>query len=173
VKSDDLVANQVLPGGEPSGNSGSPLVTVGDQLRRGPLTVRISAFIDLEPFTPRCLERGAISIARGHKSRDGAQVIAGPVGPLESHVASSVDVEHFTRSVITAFVAGNAGARDVRHGAIARDLTNDPNRHGIQVRVGERRPSSLGLPIGNDISDISVGGYGGDSSKQDNKTVHG
>jgi hypothetical protein len=70
VKGHDLIANQVLPGGEPSGNVGSPLVTIGNQLLRGPFPVGISGFIDLEPFTVGSLEVGAISVARSHKSRD-------------------------------------------------------------------------------------------------------
>jgi len=47
VKSNNLIANQVLSRGEPSGNCRSPLVAISNQLLRGPFSTRISAFIDL------------------------------------------------------------------------------------------------------------------------------
>jgi len=50
-----------------------------DQLLRGPFPIRVSAFIDLEPLAISSLEIGAISVARGHQSRDGTQVIARPL----------------------------------------------------------------------------------------------
>jgi len=39
VKCNDLIANQVLPRGNPSGNGGSPFIAISDQLRRGPLSI--------------------------------------------------------------------------------------------------------------------------------------
>jgi len=80
VKRDDLIADQVLPGGEPSGNIGGPLVTISDQLLRGPLPIRVSTLIDLKPFTIGSLERGAVPVAGGHEGRNRSQVIAGPLG---------------------------------------------------------------------------------------------
>jgi len=176
VKCNDLIANQVLTRGEPSGDVGSPLVAIGDQLGRGPLSICVPAFIYLEPFTIGSRERGTISVARRHESGDRSQVIGRPVGPLESHVASSGDVEYFVRTVFTALVTGNTGAGDVRHGTIAWNLTNDSSWNGARVRVGERSPPRLSRPVGIDTGNISVSRNGGNSSEQgseDSEAAHG
>lgn len=110
MESNNFIANQVLPRSQPSWNSGSPFVAVSDQLIRGPLSIRISTLIDLEPLTAGSCEGGTVSIARSHESGNGALVITQPGGPLESHVTSCVDVESFVRSDITALVASNVGA---------------------------------------------------------------
>jgi hypothetical protein len=103
-------------------------------------------------------------------------VIAGPVGPLEGHVASGIDVEYSARTVVAALVAGNAGAGDVGHRAVVRDLANDSNWGGTCVRVNERIPGRFGLAVGNDLGDSTVGGRGCNGSEQgskDSERAHG
>jgi len=47
---------------------------------------------------------------------------------------------------------------------------------GLYLRVGIRIPGKLGIPVGNDINNVPVSGYGRDSSEQgseDSETAHG
>jgi hypothetical protein len=47
---------------------------------------------------------------------------------------------------------------------------------GLHLRVGERRPGLLGLPVDNEINNVPVGGHGRNNSEQgseDSETVHG
>jgi len=166
MKSNDLVANQILPRGQPSWNVGSPFVAIGDQLIRGPLSIRVSTLIDLEPFTIGSGESRAISIAGSHESGYGTLVITRPVGPLESHVTSSVDDKRIVRADVASLVAGNIGIRDIQHGTIVRNLTNDSGWGGAHVRVGEWKPARLSLTVGGSSSNIAMGGHVGDSSEQ-------
>jgi len=75
MKGNDLIANQVLPRGQPSWDVGSPLVSIGDQLIRGPLSIRVSALIDLEPFAIGSRETRAVSITGSHERGYGTLVI--------------------------------------------------------------------------------------------------
>jgi len=63
MKCNDLIANQILTRDESSGDSRGPYALLGDQLVRSPLSIVVSALIDLKPFTIRSIEVGTISVA--------------------------------------------------------------------------------------------------------------
>lgn len=166
MESNDFIANQVLPGSQSSWNSRSPFVAICDQLIGSPLPVCISSLVDLEPFAIGSLEAGTVSVARSHKSGNGTLVIAKPVGPLEGHIAASIDVKRFVRANIAVLITSDVGLRDVCHGTIVWNLANDSSRNRAHVRIGERKPTRPSLTVGGDRSDITVSGHIGDRSKQ-------
>ena len=63
------------------------------------------------------------------------------------------------------------GSRQIH--PIQRTLVKFERGH---VRVGERIPGRLGLPVGNDLGDDPVAGHGGDRNEQgskDGEAAHG
>jgi hypothetical protein len=138
MKCNDLVAKQVVTRGESGGDRRGPFATLGNQLVRSPLSICVPALVDLKPLTSFSLEGGTISVARSHEGQDGALVVHEPVGPLESHVAASIDSHRFGRTVFATLVTGDIGIGGVYHGTIVWNFANDPSWHRTRVWIGER-----------------------------------
>lgn len=96
MQGNDLVAQDVVAGGEALGDVDGPGVVVGDELVGGPLVgggVEDTRLVELEEAQGGLVGLGAVALALREVVEDRAVVALGPGVPLEVKAAASGDLD--------------------------------------------------------------------------------
>jgi hypothetical protein len=170
VKSDDLVAENVLARSNALWDGYGPGVVVGNELVRSPLAVLETGSVNLEELKVGRLGGGGI-LNLGEVVDDGTDVGRGPGGPRDVELATSSDLRDLGTGGCV-LVAGNLGGIVVHGGVdetVVKALGAGPlNDLGSRGLVLERRVvGSEVLAVNLDGRQVTVGADRGSKGAKD------
>jgi hypothetical protein len=170
VKSDDLVAENVVTRSDGAGDRDGPGQVVLDELGGSPLTILVANGVDLEELQVSSLSRGGV-IDLGHVVDNGTDVRLGPGVPLDVNLSSGSDRGNLSTSC-SILVASNlvhvgvhGGVNEAVVEALRAGPLDDLRSGGLVLERGV-----VGSEVGTvdlDVRKVTVGVDGGSNGAED------
>jgi len=171
MKSDYLVADQVLPRSKGRWNGAGPSVTIcADHVGRPLLLLGIvTSSINLEPLAAGGVEVSTIIVAVRHVGGYRTKMVIKPLVPVEGDLVACVSLSGLPSTFMTGNTACEVSGMNVQNRTIVPDMADYGDGWARHIRVDEGMPPRILLASNGHVFDVTMGSDAVGSRKQNSE----